>query len=694
MTAAASSKTVATTSASTAESSFAALTMRTALTHFYEKVNPTKVGDVPTILASFEGQHVNMILSLEAKYPTQPTTELRAALSPEDLRMIMASSSSRNRHDGETAGGSGVATRPRASPTRSNTKGESNSNVAPFFPSRARSSTIVDASQGSLEASFGRLRALQSDIDAFDPMRMSRLAAELEQKRDAAEFEMDRVNLNRKISECHVELTNQSLQFKHAVSSIVTLVEKLIIGIRENDYQHQTHRDSGGDANEGGGVRQPPVAGGGEGSRAVVNADPTIPPSARGQLVAQGRTVLVGARDDDGSGGDVGGSAATHAPSRFSITAMDKHYLTATKQGNPDIDALLSKRTLAGVAATSSVEYTGSSLVNRVVFDVVPLGNEANIISDVILSQASPGDIIVLHPGVYYENIVVSDYLEIRPAIERKVSSGPSQDGGTSSGAGMTSDATRVAMDAGEVVIYPADPDVPCIQVIQSGRLKLSSVIVKGKRPAAVEGSSAASRKGGRGTNAADDHLTSIGVGDGVASKVPLISVSGGARAEFHNVTVSEGLGGGVVCLGNAQLKLLHGVIKNCGFAGVYAKDTSFAAMCHVRFFQCEVGVRVRSATFALEECEIREAKSDGLVVHGTAKGVIERSVFRQSTANGVLLSTSCDVLLTQCTIVENGKWGVYAPIGADFALTSCVVMSNQNGDVSRPPPIHSRFNR
>jgi hypothetical protein len=273
----------------------------------------------------------------------------------------------------------------------------------------------------------------------------------------------------------------------------------------------------------------------------------------------------------------------------------------------------------------------------RMVFNVVPLGGEHNILSDVIVNQAAAGDIIMIHPGDFYENIIVADDIELRPAIDT---------------------------DDARVNIHPSNPDVPVLQVVGDGKCRVSGLFFRPVPPAKNQPAPV---------------------------PCPLVSVSARASLEMRNVCFIKG-GGGALCIGSAQARFSHCTFRRCVFAAVYAKDAAFACMQNCSFIDCEVAVRARDATFSMELCEVRGSASDGVTVHGGAKGIVDRSKITGAAENGVLLSPSCEVLLSGTTVERSGKHGVYAPQGADFAMPGCAFHHNALGDTSRPPPTHSRL--
>ena len=719
--------------------------LRQHLELFYQRVNPARLPSLDAIVASFSGVDVaELITGMRQRYPQHqqpggPIFELEEQLTLSAKRRGGGAASSPGLDDASADDNAderqlqAASRRPRSSPVTT-----VRPVVSAFFPQQVSRSSIIESSKTPLQAAVSRLQSLRHDIDRFDPHAVQKQIQDLEEARDTAEFEADKLRYSNLLSQMQSSYVSQVVEFKHAVHGVEALAAGLLRGVTEipssvassqnasftssanNDSFSQMSGatpDVGADGATHARHRSQSAA---SNSRAIVDMDPSVPMSAR-VLLKSGRTANVGddqavravrdsyegQHDDDGASSSLKKTSSSnrplppsvrpsrplpetgphqqHAPSRFSITSMDRHYLTAAKSEVPDLDALLSKRVVTGVSA--AVQFASTSSLSRAVFDVVPLGEERNVISDVIMSQASPGDIIVLHPGVYYENIVVSDFLEIRPAIESQGGSGGLNHRGRHSGTdGLAAedDATMAGGIHQEVIIYPADPNAPVLQVVQSGMLKLSSVIIKGRKPLPK-----ASRAADRAMLDAANVMQANS-----AAQVPLICLSGNAKLELHNSALVDGRGGGLMALGHAQIRMHHCIVRSCGFAGVYCKDETFSIISRCSFVSCEVALRFRESTFALEESDIRGSTSDGVVCHGPAKGVIEKCALAGNKANAILLSTSSDVLITHCLIADSGKWGVYSPIGADYAVVATQFHANTMGDFSRPPPVHSRFHR
>lgn len=315
---------------------------------------------------------------------------------------------------------------------------------------------------------------------------------------------------------------------------------------------------------------------------------------------------------------------------------------------------------------------------NRVVFDVAPLGGERHVISDLIHSHASSGDLIILHPGVYYENLVLRNDIEIRVAstagggAASAAASLSSPDGSRNQQATIAQSANLSSNDPSQrVTLLPADSSMPTLQIVGDG----TRCLVSGVHFCKLD------RQGNPLVDAAaftqDGHAHQDGV--------PHISITGSGKLKLDNCTVTSG-GGGVVCVSQSELSANLCLFRGCAFAGVYAKDVSFVEMVDCRIADCEVGVRIRDATLSMLRSEVVRSVTDGVVLHGAAKSEMDRAVISESGGSGLLLSSACELALTDSRLLNNGKWGVDATRGANFAVVRGMLVKNLLGPMSRQP--------
>ena len=317
------------------------------------------------------------------------------------------------------------------------------------------------------------------------------------------------------------------------------------------------------------------------------------------------------------------------------------------------------------------------NLNNRVVFDVNPVSGEKHVVHDLIHSHASSGDLIILHPGIYYENLVIRKDVEIRVAstvqtsasIELSGAGDGSRKSGTSSSAHQSANLSSNDPDQ-QVIFMPADSSIPTVQVVGEAKCSIQGVHF-----------CKTDRHGYPLLDASEYSATGPAHQDGV----PHISTTGKSQLKIDNCTFTSG-GGGVVCVGNSYLGTSLCLFRGIAFAAIYAKDQSQVEMLDTRCSNCEVGIRVRDARLSMLRCEVIASESDGVVLHGMATGDFERVVVSDSGANGVLLSSSSSCTLTDSRLISNEKWGLDAPRGAEFAVVRGMIVKNGNGSMSRQP--------
>jgi hypothetical protein len=310
---------------------------------------------------------------------------------------------------------------------------------------------------------------------------------------------------------------------------------------------------------------------------------------------------------------------------------------------------------------------------NRVVFDVQPVAGEKHVVHDLIHSHAHAGDLIILHPGIYYENLVIRSDIEIRVASTANSSATTvlSPDGSRKTRPDAKQTANLTSADATQEVIFvPADASMPTVQVVGEARCTISGIHFCKKD---------------RDENPLTDATHYSETGPAQQDGVPHISTTGRSQTRLENCTFTSG-GGGVVCVGSSRLNTSMCVFRGIAFAGIYAKDQAVVELVDTRCSNCEVGLRVRDATLNLLRCEIIESVSDGVVLHAAANGELERVVVSDSGANGILCSSASNIVLTDTRLISNTKWGLDAPRGAEFKVVRGMMVKNGAGPMSRQP--------
>ena len=271
------------------------------------------------------------------------------------------------------------------------------------------------------------------------------------------------------------------------------------------------------------------------------------------------------------------------------------------------------------------------------VHSVMPLDGDhisQGVIGSLIQNRCRNGDVIVVHPGTYRENLVISEMdIELRAAY---------------------------ATDHG-VTILAADPSVPCLQVL--GKARLVACQIK------------------------------LSVVDRQAQSVPVLCAEGGSTVDLTDCVVVGG-GGGVIASGTGTSLRMQGcTVQQAAFAGVYLKGHATLALRKCAFVACEVGLRVRDASFDIDETDFKNSASDGVTLHGSCRGSFTKCGMTDNRENGLMLSPSSSVSLSTCVIRNNQQYGIYVPSGGEYAITGCSLSANLMGSYNRAPPVQAEIN-
>jgi hypothetical protein len=271
------------------------------------------------------------------------------------------------------------------------------------------------------------------------------------------------------------------------------------------------------------------------------------------------------------------------------------------------------------------------------VHNVMPLDGDVlseGVIGALIKTRCKSGDVIVVHPGTYRENIVLDEIdIEIRAAY---------------------------ATDQG-VTIYASDSSVPCLQVLGRARLTMSQVRL---------GSTS----------------------DRQAQSVPVLCTEGGCTVDLTDCMVLGG-GGGIIASGIGTTVRMSGcTVQQSSFAGVYLKGRSTLTLRKCTFVACEVGLRVRDATFDISETDFKGCTSDGVTLHGSSRGSFTKSGMTDNKENGLMLSPSSSVQLSTCVIRGNQQYGIYVPSGGEYTIAGCSISANLMGSYNRAPPVQAEI--
>jgi len=238
------------------------------------------------------------------------------------------------------------------------------------------------------------------------------------------------------------------------------------------------------------------------------------------------------------------------------------------------------------------------------------------------LRTAKLGDVVCLQPGVYMDNIIMDRTVEIRGTGSRK-----------------------------EDVIIEASDQSRAIIEVHAGTVTLSNLTLR-------------QRHGGGG------HC---------------LSASGRSEVKLSNILLCDG-NGGVVAGDESNCVVNECTVSRCSFAGLFARDSSYLVAESSKITECEVGIRVRDATFLARSCVITDTSSDGVVLHDGARGILEANTVQRSRGSGVVLSARSETILSQNLVCENQKWGVWCPAQVQCTLTDNDIRDNKIGNVTSGP--------
>lgn len=272
------------------------------------------------------------------------------------------------------------------------------------------------------------------------------------------------------------------------------------------------------------------------------------------------------------------------------------------------------------------------------VHDIMPLDSDAvadKVISNVIRSKCRDGDILNIHPGIYRENILINGLkVQLRASSDFK---------------------------GKPIVFIAADPNVPVLQISSKSLVSLHG-------------------------------LDFAAPTERAAGAIPLIVIDKASAVQMEGCALVGGGGGIMIGDNESWLQMTGCSLRECVFAGIYAKTGAKVTLRKCKAQLCEVAVRIRDAAAELEDMEIYGSTSDGLTCHGICKTLIQRSLFTESKENGVMLSPSTTAVFHNCDFSKNGQYGIFVPSGADFSTHSCVFSSNTMGSYNRPPPLATQL--
>ncbi|MGW6281458.1 right-handed parallel beta-helix repeat-containing protein [Kribbella sp. NPDC055071] len=309
------------------------------------------------------------------------------------------------------------------------------------------------------------------------------------------------------------------------------------------------------------------------------------------------------------------------------------------------------------------------------------------------LRAAAPGDVIVVSPGEYVEQL----------RLDRSVIVMAEQGQGSVTLTGVPGEPTVVAegleCSLRGLAIRTSGEDsgnTPAIGVAPGAGLLLDDCVVSGGRIHA---------RGNEGTEQGSD-LTGYGVTTLMLNRsrvekgrLAAVHLSGRVRAKADDTVIESIDGIGVVLSGTAfleasrlrltgvsgygfrlrgssRLDATDGVIRQTGMAGVLLEDGSTAGLIDVRIDESG-GPGVHAAGTArgeLMDCRVRNARASGLVVQDQAELVAAGCTVADAGANALLVTDSATATLTDSRLDRPSYSAVHLTGTAVARLTDCLV--------------------
>ncbi|MEO3755732.1 right-handed parallel beta-helix repeat-containing protein [Streptomyces sp. B6B3] len=257
------------------------------------------------------------------------------------------------------------------------------------------------------------------------------------------------------------------------------------------------------------------------------------------------------------------------------------------------------------------------------------------------LAAAADGDVLVLGPGVYRENLVIEHSVTVRGPEEAK--EGPARIA-PPEGVPLT---VRGSATVQQLRIEGQDTSVPAV-LIESSTPELVALHVHTTSAAGI-----AVRGGARPT--VRRSLVSNTAGSG-------ITVTDGGGGLFEECEVAETTESGVVVRGPAHLRLERCRIRQTGGAGLSVSGEGSA----VDAVDCGVhgtrgtGVRLAErATAHLTDCRVSETTGDGVSLESDAVLTLTDSTLHDIPENALDLRSRSVLTLVRTTVSRFGRNGM-----------------------------------
>ncbi|MEU0965938.1 right-handed parallel beta-helix repeat-containing protein [Streptomyces sp. NPDC005917] len=300
------------------------------------------------------------------------------------------------------------------------------------------------------------------------------------------------------------------------------------------------------------------------------------------------------------------------------------------------------------------------------------------------IRAASPGDLVVIAPGTWTENLV----------LDRAVVLTAEHGRGSVVIAAPPGEKPAVAVDGPDcalhnITVWGSDAGLPAVSVSPGAGLVLEECSVEGGRvqvkgPDDEEGGTTAvvlRRCRLEGARLAGLHLsgsvrarledTAVTGVDGTG-----VVLSGTASLDAVRLRLERTTGSGVRLRGRSRLRLTDSVLAGSGRAGLLLEDATEATAGESRIeTPGAAGVHLTgSARAELTDCRIRGAAASGLVVQETARLSASGCSVADAGANGLLVTGAGEADLADCRIDRSAFSAVHLAGTAVGRLADCRV--------------------
>ena len=302
-------------------------------------------------------------------------------------------------------------------------------------------------------------------------------------------------------------------------------------------------------------------------------------------------------------------------------------------------------------------------------------GQSGHLSIGAALAAAPDGATILVQPGLYEESIIADKAVTIAAAdaaglVVIESPAGPA-----------------VALDGVPVILRrltlrSRDPSAAVIDVT-AGALALERCDIIAAARAAIEVRGEASTvtvRSGRIVNSAGHGVVISDGARGTFERVTIervesdaVTISAGADPVFRECTISDIRGTGVSARDNAQGSLYGCELTRITGPAVAVMEASSTRLTSASIHDTSgVGVLVAGARPVLEDCELRNIGSHGMVVTDEADPVVRRCSITRVEGEGIAVAGRCRGTFTECMVTDTGACGVLVADASDPVFTKC----------------------